>query len=364
MKIIQLIQKPQLRGAEIFACQLSNHIVKQGHEVIVVSIFKGESKLPFLGKTIHLERPLSQRFIDIKGWKKFSKIVDEFQPDIIQSNAADTLKFAVSSKLLHSWSQPLVYRNANKMGDFITSRLKWKLNNFYLSKVAYVISVSHECEKDFIQTFNFSKEKIETVEIGVEQQQLGAVPEDLKKIFQTGPVITHIGGFVPEKNHKGLIRIFYKILDKKPDAQLLLLGKGKLEEEVKREVNDLNIGNNVHFLEYRTDVLDILHHSQSFVLPSLIEGLPAVILEAMYCNTPVVAYNVGGIKEVVIPGETGWLIEKNDESSFIQELNATLNYDEDVKYRIQKAKAKITAKFLNFKVAERFIQAYSKVLGQ
>lgn len=362
MKIIQLIQKPQLRGAEIFACQLSNHLMEQGHEVLVVTIFNGDAPLPFKGKVIGLDRPLSKRFFDFKGWKNFINIIKEFNPDIIQANAADTLKFAVSSKMLYSWKQPLVYRNANKMGDFITSRLKWRLNNFYISKVAYVISVSEECEKDFIKTFSYPQEKISTVEIGVEEQKLGGIPDDLQEIFDRGPVVSHIGGFVPEKNHEGLIDVFNGILEKIPESQLLLMGKGDLEMKIKSKVEELQIQNNVHFLGYRNDVLDILKNSKAFVLPSLIEGLPAVILEAMYCETPVVAYNVGGIGEVVVQGETGCLVEKNEEAEFQEQLEEILIGNKDISERVKAAKNMISDKFLNNEIAERFAKCYLEVL--
>src|SRR5690606_34809136 len=116
--------------------------------------------------------------------------------------------------------------------------------------------------------------------------------------------------------------------------QLLLLGKGKLEGKIRSKIKELNIEGNVHFLGYRNDVLNILHQSDAFILPSLIEGLPAVILEAMYCETPVVAYNVGGIGEVVIPGETGWLVEKNEETKFQNHLEEILLGNESIHNRI------------------------------
>lgn len=363
MKIIQLIQTPQLRGAEIFACQLSNHLLEQGHEVIVISIFQGNSQLPFRGKMIHLDRPLSKRFYDFKAWKHFSDIVKDFEPDIIQLNAADTLKFAVASRLLHSWNSALIYRNANKFGDFIDSKWKWQLNNFQISQMEYVISVSQECEKDFIKTFNYPQHKSETVEIGVEDLPIGAIPSDLQEIFNAGPVITHIGGFVPEKNHEGLINIFENVHKKFPKAQILLLGKGYLQADIKEKVAQLGIKENVHFLGYRNDVLDILKHSQVFVLPSLIEGLPGVILEAMFCETPVVAYTVGGIGEVVTD-RTGWPINKGDEKGFQVALEKVLEDSNDTSEKVVTAKKMITEKFINDKIAERFTKAYRKCLKQ
>jgi glycosyltransferase involved in cell wall biosynthesis len=94
----------------------------------------------------------------------------------------------------------------------------------------------------------------------------------------------------------------------------------------------------------------------------LIEGLPAVILEAMYCETPVVAYNVGGIGEVVIQGKTGWLVEKNEEDKFQDQLEEILKGNENILHRVKAAKNMISDKFLNNQIAERFVKCYFEVL--
>jgi L-malate glycosyltransferase len=362
MKIIQLIQKPQLRGAEIFACQLSNHLIKNGQDVIVVSIFKGDAEIPFEGKQIHLNRSINKRFFDFTGWKEFYQLVNSFKPDIVQANAADTLKFAVSSKLLFNWKSAIVFRNANKMGDFINSKLKWKLNNFYLSKVDLVISVSKECEKDLRKTFNYPESKITTVEIGVEEYPLGPIPTDLIEIFTKKTVITHIGGFVPEKNHEELIKIFSNVRSDIQDIQLILLGKGRLQPKIKGIVKRLGLEDCVHFLGYRNDVLNILKHSTVFVLPSLIEGLPGVILESMYAETPVIAYNAGGIGEIV-KSDTGWLIEKKDRENFERSLTKIIRNPNSIKQKVLRAKNMITSRFQNDIISRRFLNCYQSLLG-
>jgi len=191
---------------------------------------------------------------------------------------------------------------------------------------------------------------------------LGGIPDDLREIFQRGSVISHIGGFVPEKNHEGLINIFKGSLEEFPESQLLLIGKGNLEGEIKSKVKELQIQDKVHFLGYRNDVLEILHHSKAFVLPSLIEGLPAVILEAMYCETPVVAYNVGGIGEVVVQGKTGCLVEKNEETAFQEQLEEILSGNENIPEMVKTAKNMISDKFLNKQIADRFAKCYFEVM--
>jgi hypothetical protein len=111
MKILQLIQRPQFRGAELFATQLGNGLINRGHECLLVTLFEGDADLPFTGRLIKLDRPGKKRFFDWDGWKALARIVAEEKPDLIQANAGDTLKFAVFSKLFFGWSTPVVFRN-------------------------------------------------------------------------------------------------------------------------------------------------------------------------------------------------------------------------------------------------------------
>ncbi len=126
----------------MFAVQLSNQLVALGHDCCVMAIFEGEARLPVAGKWISLNRPLAKRLWDRQGWKQLADQVKEQQPDIVQANAGDTLKFAVMSKVLFGWKAPIVFRNANMMSAFMDGRIKYRFNKFLLSRVAHVISVS------------------------------------------------------------------------------------------------------------------------------------------------------------------------------------------------------------------------------
>ena len=107
MKILQIIQKKQLRGAEVFASQLSQHLEARGHEVMMVALADGVASLPFDGGIRVLGASLGKRFWDLKAWRSLARMVRKFAPDIVQCNAADTLKYAVFSKLLCRKSQKL-----------------------------------------------------------------------------------------------------------------------------------------------------------------------------------------------------------------------------------------------------------------
>lgn len=93
-------------------------------------------------------------------------------------------------------------------------------------------------------------------------------------------VIGHVGRFVDQKNHKGLIDIFYEIHKINPKSVLILAGEGPLLDDIKDKVNKLNLLNSVKFLGVRNDINKIMQAIDIFLLPSLYEGLPVVGVEA------------------------------------------------------------------------------------
>jgi len=105
-------------------------------------------------------------------------------------------------------------------------------------------------------------------------------------------VVGHVGRFFAQKNHPFLIDIFYEIHKKSPNAVLLLVGGGELDDSLKNQmkdkVKDLGIENSVRFLGVREDVQDILQAFDVFLLPSLFEGLPVTMVEAQASGLPCV----------------------------------------------------------------------------
>jgi glycosyltransferase involved in cell wall biosynthesis len=235
------------------------------------------------------------------------------------------------------------------------------LNKFLIRQLDYVVSVSHQSANDYIRIFKSGSLKNQIIPTGFEKKEILNFPQDLKYLKDKIPLLLHVGGFTFEKNHTGLISIFEKFKFKCPSAQLLLVGSGKLESEIRQLVECKKLSDSVHFLGYRTDVLKIMKGVDVFVLPSIIEGLPGVILEAMYCKIPVVAYNVGGVSEVVKPNQTGWLVEKNDESGFISAIKETLNGNKTEQI-IDNAYKIVCSEYMNEQISRKFEELYLTII--
>lgn len=356
MKILQLIHKIQNRGAETFACQLSNHLLSLDHEVKVVALYNGKAQLPFENEIIVLNQSSSNKAINFQGWKKLAKIIKDFNPDVIQANSGDTLKYSVLSKLVFGWKVPLVFRNASEAGRYLKSPLQKGFNKFLYKNVDWVISVSEFSKKDLISHFSFLKGKTEVIGVGLEsnnnQKFRELVPTDKKHIL-------HVGGFSFEKNHSGLLDIFQKVQKKNNNVHLHLVGDGFLRAEIERVVQIKNLENNITFYGFVNDPLSFIEAADVLVLPSIIEGLPGVILEAMGCKTPVVAFNVGGISEI-LNDKTGKLITSGDSESFSKEIVETLKAENNG--LIESAYDLVTSNFLNSQLTLKFVNSYQKLV--
>ncbi len=99
-------------------------------------------------------------------------------------------------------------------------------------------------------------------------------------------IIGHVGRISYQKNHKFLIKIFYEILQKEPNAVLMLVGVGDKEAQVRGQIRELGISEQVQFLGNRNDVSELYQAMDAFVLPSLFEGIPVVGVEAQFADLP------------------------------------------------------------------------------
>jgi glycosyltransferase involved in cell wall biosynthesis len=121
-----------------------------------------------------------------------------------------------------------------------------------------------------------------------------------------------------------LLRAFDALRRKVPDAVLLLVGKGDLLPDVQRQADSLALGDSVRFLGTREDVPAIMNASDVFVMSSVWEGLPLVLLEASSVGLPIVATDVGGNAEIVAHGESGLIVAAGDPGALSAALERVL----------------------------------------
>ena len=131
------------------------------------------------------------------------------------------------------------------------------------------------------------------------------IPEGNLVVGTTGR-LTHI------KGHRYLIEAAGKIVSSKPDTTFVFLGDGELLDELKNMASISSIEENIKFLGWRQDVAEVMSTFDVFVLPSLNEGMGRVLVEAMALGKSIVASDIGGIPDLVVDGDNGYLVPVGD----------------------------------------------------
>ena len=314
LKILHLVTEREHRGGQVFAAELSALQVKQGHQVLFVGLYKkpdnlliatGAQNIDLSGKKIPFDFILLFRLI---------KLIKNTQPDIIQANGSDTLKYAVAAKIFCPRIN-IVYRNISMISSWSKQgSLKRRLNKLLFKQADRVTSVGQKSLDDLRKIYDFPFVKSRVIHRGIPQFSYDRVVSRQKIVAEfcfpeTDNILLHIGRFSPEKNHIFLVECFQQILKRMNNVRLLFIGEGKKLDEIKQMVIQKKLENHIFFAGHCSHVQELLAGSDLFLMGSTIEGVPGVILEAGMQSVPTVAVSTGGVGEVVINGKTGILLD-------------------------------------------------------
>ncbi len=135
-----------------------------------------------------------------------------------------------------------------------------------------------------------------------------------KKYFlpTDGPIVGIIGRLVPQKQHNMFLEVAKNIVSEVPNINFLIVGDGPLLEEIERMILQLNLQNCVYLTGFHEDLTELYLLCSVVLLTSENEGMPNVVMEAMHYARPVVAFNVGGVPELINSPETGIIVPPND----------------------------------------------------
>lgn len=179
------------------------------------------------------------------------------------------------------------------------------------------------------------------------------------------PLALSVGRFHEQKDQATLLRAWARVVAARPDAVLALVGSGPLEGPLRELAFALDLAGSLGFVTPRPDLAPAYVDCDVFVLSSLWEGLPYVVLEAMSYGTPVVASAVDGIPEAVVDGESGWLVPPSDAVALASALQRQLELDPADRERVAAAaRARVQERFGLDVMVSRLVALYAELLGR
>jgi len=369
MRILQLVTKRQYRGAEVFAANLSDELIKLGHEILFVGLYENDINILEVPGAVNIDLvKKKESAFSLEVVHELRKTIVRTKPDVIQCNGSDTLKYMVSVSFLIP-KIPILYRNISMISEWVTKGPKRRLYKKVFSRISHVSSVGEEAIEDFIRTFNYPREQTSVIRRGIPLKIVDSNfhSEKLRSelgLKSTDKIVIHIGNFSPEKNHEFLLDIFEEIKELSPAIKLICVGNGILFDTIKNEIQRKNLQSTIYLLGFRKDIPELLSASDCFVLASKVEGVPGVILEAGTQKKPSIATNVGGVSEVLIDGQTGFLIEGFDKKVFKEKLLEVL-LKENLRLELgENAYNLVLNEFNPLKNAQKFEELYRKLIPE
>jgi glycosyltransferase involved in cell wall biosynthesis len=196
-----------------------------------------------------------------------------------------------------------------------------RLNRLLTRWTDAFIGVADAHADHLVRNERFPAEKVNTIYNGVDcdrfaPQDASAIRRELN-IASDAPVVGILAALRPEKNHELFLAGAKEIRQAIPAAQFIVVGDGPKRPELEQLAAELGIADAVHFVGSRSDIPALLSACDVVALTSHNEASPVSILEALACGKPVVASNVGSVRETVVDGETGRLFPAGDLAAFV-----------------------------------------------
>lgn len=176
------------------------------------------------------------------------------------------------------------------------------------------------------------------------------------------PVIGCIGRFTDQKGFEYCLTAVPQVVQVLPEAKFWIIGDGELDSFLREKAKALGIEDSVVFWGRREDIQQLFEQMTLFVLPSIYEGLPTVVLESMACGVPVVASNIPGTRDVIQDKVTGWVVPPRDSERLGKQILASL-LDPDERYRIATVAYEQLSKFRMENTARIYLNAYHNLAG-
>ena len=319
-KVLHILPNFAPGGAERFATHLLLWLNRSRYEVAAVSLFDRQGtdmeamldwagvRVWFLGK---------RRGFDPRMYWRLSRVFREFQPDIVHTHLY-VLRYLLH--LLLGGREWVWVHTVQNIADKEVGGRGQSVHQvaFRISALLGMVpvAVAEEVARSVERVYGLKNVPMIPNAIPVADYARGASMREAWRASEgyksEEVLLVSVARMYPQKDHVSLIKAFALVASRDDRLRLLLIGDGPLRPKLEALVRELGLASRVRFLGVRSDVPEILGAADIFVLPSLWEGNPLAVMEAMAAGKPVIATAVGGVPELIEDGVSGFLVPPGD----------------------------------------------------
>lgn len=381
-RVLLAITKSELGGAPRYVYHLATLLPRHGFDTVVAC-----GGTDWLVQELHnariptIEVPelapdrVFRTWTEVRALVRLHGIIQKHAFDIVHANS--TRAGFLARLAAHAADVPVVIFTAH--GFFFEEPmrpLRKALYRFAERTAARftdaIITVSEADRRAALRGRICPPDKLVTIYNGLDKEQLdrdfwqaGTGREALRRGFGPGPVIGTVAMLYPTKGIRFLITAARRVLARYPEARFVIVGEGPHRSELEELVSRANLSARVSFVGRHDDVRRILGAFDLFVLPSVKEGLPYAVLEAMAAARPIVATRVGGIPEIIMHGRSGLLVPPGEAEPLAEAIISLLADPQDARQMGEEARKSIMREdFSADSMVAKTAQLYTRLLAE
>ncbi|HXL56723.1 MAG TPA: glycosyltransferase family 4 protein [Chitinophagaceae bacterium] len=356
-RLLIFINRLVVGGQSIDTIPLANHLNNE-YDILVVYGEKEKDEMEYTSlldnrgvnfkKISSLKRRINP-FNDIHAFFTLFELIRNFKPDIVHTHGAKpgvigrlAAWFAKVPVIVHTFHGHLFHSYYNRFVSYIIVRMEKLLGRISTK----VVVLGSEQKREISERYKIiPSEKIDLIPLGIDENEYTDDAAILRAGFRKKAHLTDdavaisiIGRIVPVKNHLLFIDIIINLLPQiKENVKFFFIGDGYFKAKLQTHLSNAGItwGNDVQncnvkiiFTSWVTPITSVLHGMDIVALTSFNEGTPVSLIEAQICSKPVVAVDVGGVRDTFINNESGFLISDHNVAEFTDKLSLLIQNKE------------------------------------
>ena len=350
-------------GSEKVVYDIARKIDKTRFDPIIIAYEDGPIR------SLYAEIGIKTFVIVKKAKYDYFKFITQIRK-VLTSEKVDIVNAHHFSPLLYSYMATrlskikVVYTEHSRWQIEQLSFVKKIINRIILAGTEATVAISNQIYDYYLNKLKLNRKHVFPISNGIEIEAFQITKNNKMRkklgIAATDLIIGIVANIRPEKNHKLLISVFSKLQRLRENVKLLIVGKDLMNGEVHSFAQLSECSNKIIFLGKRDDIPELISCFDIFCLPSLYEGLPISVLEAMATCVPVVGSDVVGINEVIRHNTNGLLFPSNDRDKLLDCLLVLID-DHKLRQRIANTGRQYVEK--NYSIDEKIVQ-YEELFRQ
>jgi glycosyltransferase involved in cell wall biosynthesis len=363
LRIAHLIESDGPGGAERVVADLASHLQTSGARNVVFLPEAGEGWLArqLAGSGVAIEYFRLDRPVSPACARGLVAAFRRHQIDVAHSHEFSMAVYGASA----SWLAGVPHVITMHGSRYYAGRLQRRVAMCAaIALSGQTVAVSHRLAEHMSRDLLVRRSRITMISNGVRALPADQITlRDELHLASTDRLLVSIGNLYPVKGHQHLIDAMSLLTDRHPTLHLAIGGRGDLAEALTLRAQSHGCANRVHLLGLRSDVAALLAAADVFVLPSLSEGLPLALLEAMFSGRPIVASDVGEVGAALAHGGAGVLVEPGDPAALAAALDGLLSNPAQARKLGERARTRAAAEYDVSQMVRGYRAVYQQVLG-